>query len=106
MEPQFVVSNEYIITCKQSHYINRSTFLTGKVLKYVSPYLYIIAQSHTNQILGNIQACSNRNPDQIQNLISDCVPPFHVQIYTDSTIGKAAVLAQRGVCLEYEQRPC
>jgi len=38
--------------------------------------------------------------------VCDCVPPFHVQIYTDSTIGKAAVLAQRGVCLEYEQRPC
>jgi len=38
--------------------------------------------------------------------VCDCVPPFNVQIYTDSTIGIAAILTQRGVCLEYEQRPC
>ena len=42
----------------------------------------------------------------LYNLISDCVPPFNVQIYTDSTKGIAAILTQRGVCLEYEQRPC
>lgn len=38
--------------------------------------------------------------------VCDCVPPFNVQIYTDSTIGIAATIAQRGICLEYEQRPC
>jgi len=39
--------------------------------------------------------------------VCDCVPPFNVQFYTDSTIGAAAaILTQRGVCLEYEQRPC
>lgn len=38
--------------------------------------------------------------------VCDCVPPFNVQFYTDSTIGIAAILTQRGVCLEYEQRPC
>jgi len=38
--------------------------------------------------------------------VCDCVPPFNVQFHTDSTIGIAAILIQRGVCLEYEQRPC
>ena len=38
-------------------------------------------------------------------LISDCVPPFNVQIYTDAS-AYAIAATQRGVCLEYEQVPC
>jgi len=38
--------------------------------------------------------------------VCDCVPPFNVEFYSDITEGITELLTQRGVCLEYEQRPC
>ena len=58
------------------------------------------------KILNGIYKIYHFRKSYKSNLISDCVPPFNVDVYTDSTIGVAATQIQRGICLEYEQRPC
>jgi len=60
------------------------------------------ASAANTPISFNVQADGVVNAGSV----CDCVPPFNVDVYTDSTIGTAATQIQRGICLEYEQRPC